>query len=366
MADTYAMALPEGYTHDFSPRTSVQITLISVYSVTFAFSTVFMLLRLYTKAFISRKLNFDDILIWLAWAVSLTFFIGMVKAMPFGFGRHLWDVLETELLGYYNLLLMLALTYIWPPALTKLAMLVLYHQLNPSTMFRICIYISMASTVVYTVVFTGLFCGPCNPLSYGTTVCLNNIAISQAVLNILTDVAIIILPLPMIHQLNMPLKQKTIVGLLLSLGSAVVLASVVRISYVKAMAENPDFTWTQASAAIWSSVELNIGIACNSLALLKPFIRKHMPWLLNNTQSGTKSTSRHLASENLGNSARLWRGDKAGHSYQLRSFEVNQDTGVTRKNKIFIENEYSVHVDGGNSKEGSTDDILVTASGYGR
>lgn len=58
-----------------------------------------------------------------------------------------------------------------------------------------------------------------------------------------------------------------------------VIASCVRIAYVRAMLNNADVLYTQGSAAVWSAVEINIGILCNCLAILKPFVRRHMPWL---------------------------------------------------------------------------------------
>lgn len=57
------------------------------------------------------------------------------------------------------------------------------------------------------------------------------------------------------------------------------IASCVRIAYVRAMLNNPDVLYTQGSAAVWSAVEINLGILCNCLAMLKPFVRRHMPWL---------------------------------------------------------------------------------------
>lgn len=111
----------------------------------------------------------------------------------------------------------------WPPTLTKLALLVLYWRINPSPVFRGSIIATAVMLVGYTATFSGLFAGPCNPLATGSGVCLNNIALAQAVLNIFTDAVIILLPIPTIHNLNIPLKQKVQVGIILALGSAYVL-----------------------------------------------------------------------------------------------------------------------------------------------
>jgi len=74
----------------------------------------------------------------------------------------------------------------------------------------------------YTITLSIFFGGPCKPLVIGSGVCLNSIAIAQAVLNVVTDAIIIVLPIPTIQPLNMPLKQRIQVGIILALGSVYV------------------------------------------------------------------------------------------------------------------------------------------------
>ncbi|KAI0387006.1 hypothetical protein F5Y04DRAFT_275461 [Hypomontagnella monticulosa] len=372
MAEVGVIPPPEGVTPDFYSWTSLQTSLMTVFVITFVFATGFLALRLYTAFAIVKKLDWDIFFIVAAWGTSLAFFVGMIIAMPAGFGRHLWDVTPTQLLGYYNVLLLLAITYIWPPTLTKLAMLVLYLRINPSRPFHICVYIVGLLIIAYTVVFTVLFAAPCNPLSVGSGVCLNNIAISQAVLNILSDVALIILPIPMIYRLNMPLRQKIIIGILMGLGSAVIIASIARVAYVRAMIGNPDVTWTQASAAVLSSVELNIGIVCNSMARLKPFVRVHFPsWMRSFGSSGRLEDSDKSKSKS-NNGPRSWRGDKASHSYKLGSIEHGEGfpAGAQGNNKdIYITNNFQVDYDARvatPARTGSTESILAPERDSGR
>lgn len=356
------MPPPPGVTPDFYGGSYVQNTLIIVFSTTFALCTILLALRLYTGAVILGKLGLDAALIVLAWGVSLAFFIAMLLAMPSGFGKHLWDVTGQQLQGYLNLLLFMALTYIWPPTLTKLAILVLYHRINPALSFRICLYTVAFALVASTVVFTALFSGPCNPLATGSGTCLNNIAIAQAVINIVTDAAIILLPIPTIQQLKMPIKQKITVGALLVLGSGVIIASCVRVAYVRAMASNPDFTWTQASAAVWSSVELNIGIACNCLAALRPFVRRHMPWLSSIVGGSSANNGNSYNKQASGKSFSHWRGENSAHGYQLHSVDrpKNTDNVEVGHSKIIVVDEYRVQFD--RKKEigdaSSTEEIL--------
>ncbi|KAI1418463.1 hypothetical protein F5Y13DRAFT_196268 [Hypoxylon sp. FL1857] len=363
MAEIGIMPPPEGVTPDFYSWTSLQHTLISVFAVPFVIASIFLAARLYTAFALVKKLDWDILFIVAAWGTSLAFFVAMLLARPAGFGRHLWDVTPAQLKGYYNVLLFLAITYLWPPTLTKLAMLVLYLRINPFRPFQICVYIVAFLIASYTIVFTVLFCGPCNPMSVGSGACLNGITISQAVLNIVSDAAIIILPIPMIRQLNMPLKQKVVLCVLIGLGSAVVLVSIARISYVKAMVVNPDVTWTQAEAAVFSSLELNLGIVCNSLARLRPFVRAHFPsWAM--SLGGSEAPDDHQQI-NHDNGPQAWRGDKASHTYRLGVAESREAFGsgklANKKNTIHVTNNYEVGYSPDEStlvRVGSTDSIL--------
>lgn len=48
-------------------------------------------------------------------------------------------------------LLFLGVTYIWPPTLAKLSLIVLYHRINPNMGFRVALYVIafVVTTCVY-------------------------------------------------------------------------------------------------------------------------------------------------------------------------------------------------------------------------
>jgi hypothetical protein len=119
-------------------------------------------------------------------------------------------------------LLINTLTYLITPAITKMAILSVLYRINPSTGYRIIVVIVASATFAYTLALCIIAGGPCNPLIAGTTQCLENVALSQAVLNIASDLAVIILPIPTIHGLHFSTKQKLTVGGLLALGSGYV------------------------------------------------------------------------------------------------------------------------------------------------
>lgn len=122
------------------------------------------------------------------------------------------------------------------------------------------------------------------------------------------------------------------------------------------MQNNPDVTWTQASAAVLSVFELNLGILCNCLALLKPFVRKHMPRLAFGSSHG--SSVQGDKRRNTASPFKPWRGDSATHTYKLQSLDTrNVKDG---KKGVFVDNEYQVefHRKKTNPDASSTEDIL--------
>lgn len=114
------------------------------------------------------------------------------------------------------------------------------------------------------------------------------------------------------------------------------------------MLNNPDVTYTQGSAAVWSAVEINIGILCNCLAMLKPFVRRHLPWLksLIGVRSGGASGGerwppsngknidsgphgRHLHRHSDHHLYHDRRGEARSLGYQLHSFGRDKQFGST-------------------------------------
>lgn len=86
-----------------------------------------------------------------------------------------------------------------------------------------------------------------------------------------------------------------------------VIFPIVRSAYVRTYTDSPDTTWNQALMSVWAILEINIGLICNSLMMLKPFVRHHMPAFASrlfgrSTQSGAGGSD-HRSNGNGGNSS---------------------------------------------------------------
>jgi hypothetical protein len=118
---------------------------------------------------------------------------------------------------------------LYSPALAfaKLSFLCFYLNLNPATGFRRGVYFTMFVVVGSCVGIVISLLAACEPFAKNIDVtvtegqCLNKTAlyIATAVLNILTDIMVIILPIPMVMGLQMSKGRKIMLVLLFSVGS---------------------------------------------------------------------------------------------------------------------------------------------------
>ena len=135
--------------------------------------------------------------------------------------------------------------------------------------------------------------------------CTNIVTIylSSAPLNIITDLAILFLPMPILTSMRLPKKQKIILIITFGFGIFVAVVDVVRIAYLQNAQRDTlrsvsseksetgneqrntgDFAWYTSLSFMWSAVEINLGIMCGCVPALKPLVRRFLPsWVLDHT-----------------------------------------------------------------------------------
>lgn len=138
----------------------------------------------------------------------------------------------------------------------------------------------------------------CTPISYfwNTTTqtghCLDRHAVwfANASLNILTDLAIFMLPMPVLHDLHLPRSQRLALMAVFGLGAFVCLTSVLRLRSLYTISVSKDVTWDNGNAAAWSSLEVNVGIICASLPTLRKAISRFFPAVFSSSSMAATSS----------------------------------------------------------------------------
>lgn len=199
-----------------------------------------------------------------------------------------------------------AFTVLYSPAImaTKTSILILYYRMGAAHPFlRYASLSTMAVVNIAGVVLTFLCIFQCHPVNAafspnveGTCIDIITLYLSSTPINILTDVAILVLPLPILTSLRMEFRQKVILVLTFIIGGFVTVVGVVRIVYLQdalkeellvavsastGTATPPNFTYYASFSLMWSVVEVSVGIMCCCILVLKPLVMRVMPRLIN-------------------------------------------------------------------------------------
>ena len=187
----------------------------------------------------------------------------------------------------------------------------------------------------------------CNPISSifqnpipPDTACidLTSLYLSSSPVNILTDVAILFLPMPVLGSLRLPKKQKIAVFVTMSFGVFVVAVDFVRVSYLENsfIARLQQTGRTSASAtttrvfndddfalvALWSAVECEVGIICACVPALKPLVAKFIPSLLHDTV--LRHTGNHSGTRDSNNPSDRFKAFEMGSSNAMSPPSLGQ------------------------------------------
>ncbi|KAH8203000.1 hypothetical protein TruAng_002834 [Truncatella angustata] len=104
--------------------------------------------------------------------------------------------------------------------------------------------------------------------------------------NMVTDIIIIMLPLPALWKLHLPRAQKIAVFGVFGVGSITVVISIIRLTTIHTD-KIEDFTYDVWTSACFSVAELASGITCAALATMRPLIGHFFPFLFSHSHGTT-------------------------------------------------------------------------------
>ncbi|KAH6658663.1 hypothetical protein BKA67DRAFT_501427, partial [Truncatella angustata] len=201
-----------------------------------------------------------------------------------GFGRHFWDVPVTRASRLLQIFYTVEIFYTWIKLIAKASILLLYMRVFTARWFKFACYSCLAYCCVSLTVFTFVIAFQCTPVEaiwnrFVTGSCLNVNAIgySGAILSVVEDVVLIVLPIPELRKLQISGRKRIGVGLMFALASFATVTSLVRLKYLVQFAQSFDSTFDNVDTIVWSMIELTCIIVCGSLPPLRPWFGKLIP-----------------------------------------------------------------------------------------
>ncbi|TKA80183.1 hypothetical protein B0A55_03612 [Friedmanniomyces simplex] len=269
-----------------------------------ALAAISVISRLATRVGIVRNPGIDDAFITVALLFSVATTITMILQVKHGMGKHEDTLSKQDQLAQLKPFWASVWVYNLAISCTKFSILFQYLRIFPGKKFRSICYILIGVVFVYScwTFFSAVFA--CTPVQYFWKPdipgghCLDRFAVwfANAGINIVTDIATGVLPLPVFNSLELAKRQKYALMTVFALGGFTCIVSILRLHSLYVISKATDVSWNNPLAAIWSSVEINTGILCSCLPTLKACVSRYFPRLFT-----TRFDSRHgIAFNELG------------------------------------------------------------------
>ncbi|KAF2157170.1 MFS general substrate transporter [Myriangium duriaei CBS 260.36] len=295
--------------------TSRSVTVFAVTVICFTLASIFVFFRMVSRAWIVKRISLDDYVMLLAWVLAFGVTFTICYGATVGLGRHEADVPDSWQGSLKSS--QYAFSLLYQPALMaeKSSILIFFLTLSQSN--KIFKWATMATLAVVLcagfaiTMFTAFQCRPPSA-AYDLTPsadshCTNIVTIylSSSPVNIITDLALLILPMPILTGMRLPRKQKIILIVTFSFGLFVAVVDVIRVAYLQSASTyrlskvnngakgdsadaSNDFSWYASYSFMWTTIEVNIGIMCACVPGLKPLVARFAPHLILSETSGSK------------------------------------------------------------------------------
>ncbi|KAF6235596.1 hypothetical protein HO173_006279 [Letharia columbiana] len=251
-------------------RTGITVSNVICYTL----AVVAVLLRVFSRRLAQVEHRADDWWIWGALFLFTVYIAAYQVLVHFGLGRHV--VLVTNTKGFVVTSIFGATAYNLTMLAIKLSIVYFYRRIFPQRWFKHALIGTGAIVVGTALAQVPLDIVPCMPIASqwdrnvkGKCIDLGAAILGIAISNIITDVILLTLPMPLLWNLKVSPSRRRLLLSLFLLGGCACIVSLVRVFFVQ-QAEGADSTWNYVNTAELSTVELGVGISSACLPTCRP------------------------------------------------------------------------------------------------
>ncbi|KFX93213.1 hypothetical protein V490_04954 [Pseudogymnoascus sp. VKM F-3557] len=311
---------PAAPTYDFTENNGPQI--LAVAGFLMGFGMLVVLLRVYVRIFMTKTMGADDYIMVVAQVFSVAVLVCMILEVGKGVGRHSTDPVYLANFGtVIKIGFFRGLFLVTGISLVKISVGLFLLRIVEGTLYKRIILGTIGFLVIFTLACLGTLIFQCLPVSaawdfaqrpppFGTgnakcysTPIFTAIGLFNGAVNIATDIAFAVLPIPIVWKLSVNMRTKITLIFILSLGFVACIAAIMREALLVNFFEAVDGNF-QNAYALWNYAELGVGIVAACLPALRPLFA----FLLDKASST-------FASRQAGLSTR--------HKYYMQSNDIN-------------------------------------------
>ncbi|KAL3420446.1 CFEM domain-containing protein [Phlyctema vagabunda] len=244
-----------------------------------------------------ENVGIDDYVIIVA-GLAMIPFTGLGMLLGFkGLGKDMWEVPFDNITYIFEIYFIDESIFFLILALTKTAIILFYLRIFPDRGFRKIAYGMLAINVIWGFVVILITIFQCAPVHYfwerwdkTTNGKCNNShaqAWASAIVNIVLDLAILILPLPQLLKVALKPKKKFHVCMMFSVGIFVTITSILRLRTLIQFANSHNPLWDYVPATYWSAIEADVGIICACMPAIRSLLGSYFPALFDTSISSS-------------------------------------------------------------------------------
>ncbi|KAI1840419.1 hypothetical protein JX266_013386 [Neoarthrinium moseri] len=278
---------------------------------TLAVSTVIVAMRCAARISITGRLWSDD---WTAILATVFLVVGAgleLASAELGFGMHFWDVDVRNATKLLQMFYVVEIIYTWIKLIAKVSIIMLFMRVFTGTghgnnrWFRWACYACLGYCAISLTTFTFVIAFQCQPVETiwnrfvsGKCIDVNAIGYSGAIMSVVEDLVLMILPISELRKLQIGGRKRIGVRIMFALASFAAVTSMVRLKFLVQFSKTFDTTYP----VVWSLIELTCIIVCGSLPPMRPWLGKLMP-PLTITKSGVTWKGKSSANDATTNQA---------------------------------------------------------------
>lgn len=278
---------------------------------------VIISLRFWAAAIARRRIFPDDAMIVFALANTIALEGVVIWAIFNGLGKHTTELDQYEFGVQFKLVLASGVTWLLGTVFIKFSVLWLYTRVFSTKEFKRQAHIMMGVVGCYGIAFFVLFMTQCRPIDQqwnphkgGSCRDLVIQELTSVSLNMIIDIIIVFLPLPVLWNLQLATRSKLVVSVMFSIGLITIGVMAWRLQFTIATLHDPDFVFNLYDIGLISLLELWLGVIAACIPTLGPLLKSYVKPVL------TKLTSP---------------SDRATRSQSANASKVDSKTGLHSK-----------------------------------